>query len=51
MYVTYISDTQYVRDIIIFVDTKLWADEMHSHVFVYTFRVNITSFVVYIVIF
>ena len=35
----------------IFVDTKLCTEEMHSHVFVYTFKVNITSCVVYIVIF
>ena len=35
----------------IFVDTKLCTEEMHSHVFVYTFKVNITSFVVCIVIF
>ena len=26
----------------IFVDTKLCTEEMHSHVFVYTFKVNIT---------
>ena len=50
-YVTYSREDSICLGYYIFVDTKLCAQEMHSHVFVYTFKVNRTSFVVCIVIF
>ena len=43
MYVTYSRQDSICLGYYIFVDTKLCAEEIHSHVFVYTFKVNITS--------